>query len=156
MSKLLFATCYKATFVYNVLAIKNMGKTTLIYQPLDNFSEEEINSILNSDNLVDLIRLPISVGMNHCSWKLAQDVCIKLSSHSEWRVRANSLTGLEYIARTKGKLEKHLVKPILLNALKAEDWEKLDIVFVTKRINQYLNWKIGLKAIERLDKNTKA
>ena len=47
-------------------------------------------------------------------------------------------------------------KRVLLNALKAEDWEKLDIVFVTKRINQYLNWKIGLKAIERLDKNTKA
>jgi len=130
-----------------------MTQNNLTYSSLDNFSNEYILSILNGDNLDDLIRLPLSVGMNHNDWKFAQDLCIKLSSHSDWRVKANSLRGLEYIAKTKGRLEKHLVKPILLSALKSNEWENLDIVQVTFRINQYLNWKIGIKAMERLTDN---
>lgn len=131
-----------------------MSNKTLKYKALDNFSDEEINTILNSDNLLEIIRLPISVGMNHHNWKFAQDLCIKLSTHSDWRVRANCLTGLQYIAQTKGKLEKHLVKPILLNALKSDEWDQLDAINVTKRINSLLNWKIGLKTIEILSEKT--
>lgn len=132
-----------------------MAKTTLTYKPLDKLTDEEIQAVLNSDDIAKLIRLPLSVGMNHHDWKFAQDLCIKLSTHSDLRVRANALTGLEYIARTKGKLEKHLVKPILLNALRDEKWEQLGISSVIKKINFFLNWKVGIKAVDKKSKAKK-
>ncbi len=121
----------------------------LKYSPLDTLSNDDIASLLLSENIEDTIKLPLLVGYNHPNWKFAQDLCIKLSSHTDWRVRANSLRGLEYIAKTRGNLEKHLVKPVLIAALKSSDCDKLDAIHVTNKINKYLNWKIGTKAIAR-------
>lgn len=118
-------------------------KEDLEYRPLDNLSEESIQAILNGDNLGDIIRLPLSVGMNHPNWKYAQDLCIKLAESNDLRIRTNALRGLGYVAMTKGKLEKHLVKPLLINALKSEHKEELDIVDIVIMINRDLKWNIG-------------
>lgn len=50
-----------------------------IYKPLDFLSEGEIKKILESNDINEIIRLPLSVGQNHPNWKFAQDLCIKLS-----------------------------------------------------------------------------
>lgn len=76
-------------------------------------------------------------------------MCLTLLNHEDWRVQANALRGLEYVARSKGKLEKHLVKPVLLKYLKSEACEQLDVVHVTQTINNLLGWRIGNKEIER-------
>ena len=132
-----------------------MKKSELTYKALEILSDIDIDSILNSNKIDELIRLPLSVGMNHPDWKFAQDLCVKLYSHDDWRVKANALSGLELIAMSKGKLEKHIIKPILMNALKSKDFENLDIIHITNRINGRMNWKIGVKAIERLNKISK-
>ena len=116
----------------------------LKYVPLDDLTVESIQAILNGDNLKDILRLPLSVGMNHPNWRFAQDICIRLAKSSDIRIRANALRGLEYVAMTKGKLEKHLVKPLLIDALRSEYKEELDIVHIVKKINRYLNWKIAI------------
>lgn len=50
-------------------------------------------------------------------WKHAQTICNKSFESDDLRFRANAALGLAYIARTKGQLEKHLVKPLLVKAL---------------------------------------
>ncbi len=124
-------------------------KEELKYQSLEVRSDEVITSILEGDDINKLILLPLEAGMNHPDWKFAQDLCLQLVNHEDWRVQANALKGLEYIARTRGKLEKHLVKPVLLKYLKSEVCEQLDVAHITRRINNLLGWRIGRKEIER-------
>ena len=85
-----------------------------VYQPLPVIEDKKIERILQLGNIDELMILPLSVGEYHEDWKTAQNVCVELSNRSDERVRANSALGFTYIARTKGKLEKHIVKPILL------------------------------------------
>ena len=123
-----------------------------IYMPLEPFSDDEINQILESNDIDALITLPLSIGENHHNWKYAQDLCVRLSEHSDARVRANAILGLTYIARTKGKLEKFVVMPVVLRALdenKEFEWRIIDAI---DDINLFMKWNIGRNALNR---NTK-
>lgn len=118
-----------------------------IYRPLDVFSDEEIEKILQSNDINEIIRLPLLVGMNHQKWKFAQDLCVKLSEHEDSRVRANSILGLAYVARTKGKLEKYIVKPVVLKALRDNKEFEWLVVDAINDINLFMKWDIGKKAL---------
>ncbi|MEY2831720.1 MAG: hypothetical protein RLZZ574_978, partial [Cyanobacteriota bacterium] len=86
-----------------------------IYRPLPILSrKEEIEKLLSSGSIEELLILPLAVGENFPDWKYAQDICLYLAEHSSDKVRANACLGLAYVARTKQRLEKYLVKPILL------------------------------------------
>jgi hypothetical protein len=122
-----------------------MTDQNLKYKPLDILTDSEISETLSNGSIESIIMLPLSVGLNHPNWKFAQSICIQLYAHSDWRVKANALQGLEYIARSKGKLEKHLVKPILLDALRSSIHEDLDSQNIVATINRLLKWKIGSK-----------
>lgn len=88
------------------------------YQSLPKYNDEEIKRVLQTGTLEEMIMLPISVGAYHKNWKVAQDICVELSDHIDERVRTNAALGFAYIARTKGKLEKHIVKPVLFKLLR--------------------------------------
>ncbi|OPH51162.1 hypothetical protein BC351_35515 [Paenibacillus ferrarius] len=119
-----------------------------IYKPLDVLSNDEIKEMLNRNQLDELLTLPLSVSENHTNWKFAQDICAQLSNHESPAVRANAVLGFAYIARTKGKLEKHIVKPIVLRELRENhqyNWRILDSI---DDINMFLKWKLGKSATE--------
>lgn len=117
-----------------------------IYCSLPEYNDYEIKAILESKNVDDLILLPLSVGEYHPDWKFAQNICVELSAHDDERVRANAALGLAYIARTKGSLEKHIVKPILHKLLYDCDEYRWRIVDAIEDINIFMNWKIADKA----------
>lgn len=119
-----------------------------VFKPLDYLSNENVKEILESNEIEEIIRLPLSVGMNHPNWKYAQSLCVKLSEHNDVRVRANSIMGLAYIARTKGKLEKHIVKPIVLRALRENIEYKWFIKDAIHDINLFMQWDIGEFALD--------
>lgn len=120
-----------------------------VYKPLEILSDVEINNILKKGDLNELILLPLSVGEYHRNWKYAQDLCVKLSSHEDARVRANAVLGLAYIARTKGSLEKHIVKPILLKELRENEECKWRIIDAIDDINLFMKWDIGQNALNK-------
>jgi len=78
-------------------------------------------------------------------------MCVKLSEHPDERARANAILGLAYVARTKGKLEKYIVKPVLLKALQENKEYECRIIDAINDINIFMNWDIGKKALERVD-----
>lgn len=43
-----------------------------IYKPLDCLSNADINKILESDDINEIIQLPLSVGMNHPNCSIIQ------------------------------------------------------------------------------------
>lgn len=116
-----------------------------IYKALEEYSEDVIKNLLRRGQTEELIRLPLSVGFYHPNWKFAQDVCIRLAQHDDPRIRANSVFGLAHIARTKGKLEKHIVKPILLNELRNNLEYQGIILDAISDINLFLKWNMAAK-----------
>jgi hypothetical protein len=123
-----------------------------IYQPLPEFDEEEVEKILQFGSIEELMILPLSIGEYHMNWKKAQDICVELSNNNDERVRANSALGIAYIARTKGKLEKHIVKPVLLKLLNNCSEYRGRVIDSIQDVNIFMNWTIGEKAINRLEK----
>ena len=79
----------------------------------------------------------------------SQNICTKLSNHEDARVRANAVLGLAYIARTKGILEKHIVKPIILRELRKNIEYQWRIIDAIDDINLFMKWGIGKFALKK-------
>jgi len=78
------------------------------------------------------------------NWRFIQDVCVRLSEHRDSQIRSNSLLGLSYAARFRGRVEKNVVKPVLLRGLKDPD----PVVAATAQdaiddINCLMGWRVG-------------
>lgn len=119
-----------------------------VYKPLEDLSNQQLNEILDRNRIDELITLPLSVGEYHINWKYAQDLCAKLSEHENPLIRANAILGFAYIARTKGMLEKHIVKPIVLKELRDNQEYNWRIIDAIHDINLFMKWKIGANAIK--------
>jgi hypothetical protein len=106
---------------------------------------EKVEQILNHGSIEELMILSLSVGSNFPDWKYAQNLCLRLAEHPSDKVRANACLGLAYIARTQQRLEKHLVKPILLRELRCQTEYRWRVEDAIQKINQYLGWRLGHK-----------
>ena len=96
-----------------------------IYEPLPEYrTTDEIAAILKDGSYQELLVLPLAVGESWPDWKYAQDLCLQLADHEDEAIRANACLGLAYIARTKGQLEKHRVKPVILRELRRQQEHK--------------------------------
>jgi hypothetical protein len=107
-------------------------------------SDREVMDAINGDDLEVVRLIPIRLGFNHENWKFIQDICVRLSAHRDSSVRSNSLLGLSYAARFRGRVEKNVVKPVLLRALRDPD----PLVAGTAQdaiddINFLMGWHIG-------------
>jgi hypothetical protein len=118
-----------------------------IYKPLEEFSNDQIRDIINRNVIDELITLPLSFGEYYINWKYAQDICARLSEHENPLIRAYAVLGFAYIVRTKGMLEKHIVKPIVLKELRENQKFNWRIIDAINDINLFMNWKIGAKSI---------
>jgi hypothetical protein len=117
-----------------------------IYSPLPIFTDRStIETILAIGSIDELQRLSLAVGEDFPDWKYAQDVCLQLAEHSDDNVRANACLGLGYIARIHQRLEKHLVKPVLLRELRCQTNGRGKIEDAIEDINFFLGWRLAHK-----------
>lgn len=123
-----------------------------IYRPLEDITYEEALRILESGTLEERILLPLRAGEMMVDWKQAQTICIKSFESDDSRVRANAALGLAYIARTKGQLEKHLVKPLLVKELRENIENRWRVIDAITDINYYLGWHLEEKALNNLER----
>ena len=123
-----------------------------IYRPLEDITYEEALRILESGTLEERILLPLRAGEMMVDWKQAQTICIKSFESDDSTVRANAALGLAYIARTKGQLEKHLVKPLLVKELRENIENRWRIIDAITDINYYLGWHLEEKALNNLER----
>ena len=108
------------------------------------FTDSEVWEAIKTDNVEMLRLLPIKLGFNHENWRFIQDISVRLSEHPDEDVRGNSFRGLAYTAMNHRKLEKNIVKPILLRGLKDEsDWVRACANDALDDVNLYMGWKIG-------------
>ena len=118
--------------------------TKLIYEEPREITEEEVFDAIKRDDIERLIRIPIQLGFHHGNWKFIQDISIRLTEHHNAGVRANAFFGIEYAARFRGRIEKNVVKPVLLRGLRDPDPRVADRARETiDAINHLLKWNIG-------------
>ena len=115
------------------------------YEPLPVISEkEQAFKIMENGTHAELMLLPLSLGEYFPDWKFAQDLCVKLAENEDAAIRANAVLGFAYIARTKGMLEKHVIKPIIIKELKENLEHKGRIEDAVDDFNTFLKWELSL------------
>ncbi|WP_233500621.1 hypothetical protein [Paenibacillus antibioticophila] len=116
-----------------------------IYKHIEEYSDQEIEEMLERQEVEELMYLSLSVGMYHHNWKFAQDICLRLAQHENPIVRSNAIMGIAHVARTKRKLDKRLVKPIVLKELRENKENKGTILDAISDINLFLKWNLAKK-----------
>lgn len=108
------------------------------------FSDSEIWEAIKNDDREALILIPMKLGLCHDNWRFTQEVSVRLAEHPDEDIRGNSMRGFAYTAMNHGKLEKNIVKPVLLRALKdSSDWVNSCAQDAIDDVNNYMGWRIG-------------
>ena len=118
--------------------------TERIYEEPSPITEKEVFRAIEEDDIERLTTVCIDLGFNHENWRFIQDISVRLSDHSNANVRGNAFFGLEYAARFRGKVEKNIVKPVLLRGLRDNDAEVVrKAQNAIDNINHLMGWSIG-------------
>jgi len=116
----------------------------LVYRAPKAVSDREAMDAIARDDVERLVTLPIDLGFHHENWRFIQDVCVRLSDHGDWRIRSNALLGLTYAARFRGRVEKSIVKPVLLRALRDPNPDVSSRAQAAiQDLNHLMGWRIG-------------
>lgn len=117
------------------------------------FDVKTISEILTSQDSVNnedldkrIFGLPLSLGeyaQNDIEYQYALENLILLSKRKNLLVRANSILGLEYLARTNGKLSKDIALPIIQTEWQINIENRATIETAIEDINHYLNWGLN-------------
>lgn len=91
------------------------------YEPIPHFTKSEMEQAIADDDFEKLIFVPLFASLYYEDRDFAEEICIKLSSHSHFNIRAMAIEGFEHIARIDGKLNEEIIKPIIEQALKDEN-----------------------------------
>jgi len=116
------------------------------YRPLRAWtSRQAVDEAIRQADVEVLRNLPLELGMHWPDWKWAQDTCLRMADIDDAWVRANSCLGLAYVARVHGRLEKHLVKPVLIRELRRGGELQWRVIDAIEDINHLLKWKLAQK-----------
>lgn len=115
------------------------------YEEIRAYSDKEIREMLERQAVEELIVLSLSAGLYHPNWKFAQDLCLKLAEHSDALVRANAILGLAHAGRVHGRLDRRIVKPVVLRELRNNEEHRGKIMDAISDMNQFLDWNLAGK-----------
>ena len=126
-----------------------------IYKPTIARTKGEIRDLLESGDISDQADAIWSATCTVNDYKWAQDICHEYSESDNPILRRGAILGLSNVARTFGKLDKTLAKPLLLRALDDADEGVVDAArCAIEDVNHFFRWSIGKrrqanKAIQR-------
>ncbi len=112
------------------------------YVPIPKFSKSEMEQAIVENDIEKLIFVSLFASLYYEDRDFAEEICLKLTEHSNPNVRAHAIEGLEHIARIDGKLDEKIFKPIIEKALNDENAIVRDRAEWTRdATKQYFKWK---------------
>ena len=115
-----------------------------IYVPIPKFTKAEMEKAFVEDDVGNLIYVSLFASLYYEDRSFAEEICIKLATHSHYNIRAMAIESFEHIARIDGKLNKEIVKPIIEKALKDEDeFVRQKAEDAKDGIKHFLKWKFN-------------
>ena len=107
-------------------------------------SDTEIMQAIKENNEELLKDLCIPLGKMHENWRFSQDVCVKLSDHGNEVIRSSALLGLSMTVMRHLKIEKNIVKPVLLRGRNDQSEVVRNAAETAiNDINSWMKWSIG-------------
>jgi len=97
----------------------------------------KLELLLESGNETAIVDALLSAASYDADWQWVQSVCLRFLDHPAKNVRWNAVTGLGYVARIHGKLEKETVVP-RLQALRTDSDIGSNVEDALEDINWYL------------------
>jgi hypothetical protein len=127
-----------------IITIKGRARMPHRIQDLENISRDDVNAAFSRNDPAELQFVSITLALTFSDSAFVQEVCIRLSAHSDRKVRGNAVTSLGYLARRFRKLDKHLVKPVIESALLDSDDTVRELAkSAADEIHQFLHWDIA-------------
>ena len=109
----------------------------------DGWTINDVEAVIARGDPADLLFVPIVVSLDppDCTWSEA--ICTRLSSHADAKVRGNAVLGFGHPARTCGKLNENIVRPIIEAALRDAAVHVYEqAVAAADDVEHYLKWRI--------------
>jgi hypothetical protein len=117
---------------------------TVRFQDLASFTIDDVNAAIARNDPEELQFVSITIALSSSEAALAQEVCLKLSTHEHHKVRGNALMSLGHLARRFRALDEDKVRPILELALHDHDeYVKMLAKSAADEIQQFLHWQIA-------------
>ncbi len=121
-----------------------MRKKKLVYRAIPEMTPEAVEAAIWRNVQSELIDAALSPAYHPDDAAWAQDVGLRLVTHSDPVVRYNALVGLGLVARFLGKLDQARVQPVLEAALQDPDEMVRDEAKDTiETIELLLGWRVG-------------
>ncbi len=118
--------------------------TKIKFQDLEGFTSADVEAALSRDDPDELQFVPITVALSCPEPDAAQDVCVRLCSHSHPRVRGHAVMSLGYLARRFRSLDEGIVKVLIESALiDADSYVRMLAKSAADEIHQFLHWQIA-------------
>jgi hypothetical protein len=117
---------------------------TIRFQDLASFTIDDVDAAIMRNDPEELQFVSITIALSSSEAALAQEVCLKLSTHEHHKVRGNALMSLGHLARRFRALDEDKVRPILELALHDHDeYVKMLAKSAADEIQQFLHWQIA-------------
>jgi hypothetical protein len=114
------------------------------FQDLPHFTDADVEAALERNDPEELQFVPLTLALAGPDPLSAQMFCVRLCSHRDTRVRANSLISLGHLARRFRMLDETLVKPLIQQALLDPDAAvRGNAKSAADEIHQFLHWDIA-------------
>jgi hypothetical protein len=113
------------------------------FQDLAAFTIDDIDAALTRNDPGELVLLSITVALSFPDLALAQEVCARLSTYEDPKIRGNAVAALGHLARRFRKLDDTRVKAIIESALQdADEYVRVHAKSAADEIHQFLGWDI--------------
>jgi hypothetical protein len=98
---------------------------TVRFQDLASFTIDDVNAAITRNDPDELQFVSITIALSSSESALAQEVCLKLSTHEHHKVRGNAVMSLGYLARRFRALDEDKVRPILNRRFRSSEYVKM-------------------------------
>lgn len=114
------------------------------FQDLERFTDRDVEAAISRNDPEEPQLVPIIVALMSPDCSAAQKVCLKLSSHEHYKVRAHALISLGHLARRFRVLDENTVIPVIEQALGDKyDYIRTHARSAADEIHQFLHWQIA-------------
>ena len=120
------------------------ARVTKRFQDLERFTASDIDAAIERNDPNELQMVSVTMALACPDRTAAQDVCLRLSSHTHNKVRGNAIMSLGHLGRRFRALDEQAVKPVIESALcDADDYVRTRAKSAADEIHQFLGWSIA-------------
>jgi hypothetical protein len=115
---------------------------SLRYEPLPEWTQEQMEAVLVRNDPRELLLLPLVAGLEPPDRDWALSTCIRLTQHDDAVVRGNAILGLGYLALTFKDLPEDIIRAIIDRGLcDSEEWVRGRSHEAAEELSCRLNWR---------------